>query len=228
MFDGSDDDFALVLSDDESDETNISPLVETDVIDVQQNDITSVASSSVERRHKLLESYVSEKEHTIVNRNINDDSEIICVVKGKLKQLISTLTCSNCGQQPELDIARRNLDVDLNLKCDCKFPDNIPSSTVKPIENVKTDNIGEISASFVYQNILNGVDLAALNNTTCALGAAPFANSTYQRYKSYVETLADKKYNEMIGIVDEAVFQHYENMGFTPDEDGVLDNRSGV
>lgn len=153
----------------------------------------------------------------------DDDNESPLVTRKQLKTLISRFCCSDCGQSAQLDISKQNLDTDIILKCGCEESENVVHSNVKEIENVNTSNIGEVTAAFVYQNILNGGGLAAMNNLTSVLGAKPIANSTYQRYKAYIEKLAEKKYNEMISKVDNAIFQHYDNMGFKPDSDGILD-----
>ena len=87
---------------------------------------------------------------------------------------------------------------------------------------MNTKYIGETTASFVYQNMLNGGGLAAMNNTRSALGAKPLANSTYQRYKRYIEMIAKQKYKESMKEVDEAIFRHYESIGVVPDENGSL------
>ena len=137
----------------------------------------------------------------------------------------SRLSCDNCGEKGKVKIVKHGFDCDIVITCKCEDPflEMNYTRVQSGAEDVVTCSMGVATAFMVYQNILNGGGLAALNNTSMATGHKALANSTYQRYKKYIEKLTEAKYKECMKEVDEAVFRFYKDKGVTPDSNGILD-----
>ena len=109
------DDFTLMLSDDEDNRPESPKEIMDFINDEHCSDATSTFGAEI--REKLLQTYISDIEKCLVNeRDESDDSEIISVPKGILKSLFRRMLCSDCGQHGKLDIVKRKFDVDLISK----------------------------------------------------------------------------------------------------------------
>ena len=208
-------DFILRLSEDEEEPKDEVEDVSYDAPDDDStlDDATSGASGA-ELRSKLPSNFLSHKENP---PNVDDnDGDIGSLPLNDLKEVLSNTLCKECLSPIKLEFGKNAFDLDLKLKCQCEEPYVFQHRKVKESDNVDTHNIGETTCSFVYQNMLNGGGLAAINNTRAALGAKPLANSTYQRYKEYIENITEKKYKESMVETDEAIFRHYASIGVTP------------
>ena len=214
----SENEFSLLLSDDE---TASPPAIDDDNVEVDEDKQTQVELSSADRRSKLIENYINERKQCLLSNSDND--ELLILSKKQTKAAMNKLMCSVCYERVEIEIVKRNLDSDLVVKCGCEKPEVYEHEKVKDCDNVKTNNIGAVTAAVVYQNVLNGGGLAAINNTTAALSMKPLSNSTYQRYKKYIECLAEILYKKTREEVDNSIRRQYESLGFQADEDGIMD-----
>ena len=224
-----DEDFQLRLSDEEEEEEEEVEVVEGVVEDEEENKSHETYGgkfSGVEIRNKYLGSFLHEKKEEIRKFNETNENEILTVERERIEQGFSRFSCDTCGEKGKVKIVKYGFDCDIVVTCKCEEPffESKYTRVQSGAEGVVTSSMGVATASIVYQNILNGGGIAALNNTSMAMGHKALANSTHQRYKKYIEKFTEAKYKESMKEVDKAVFRFYEEVkGVTPDSDGILD-----